>query len=295
MAANLKLRKTEPERLRKLGLNEAWLQKQLIEDPSLLGLGDVHLIQKEKIQPSGGRLDLLLYDPDEETRYEVEIMLGAVDESHIIRTIEYWDIERQRYPMLEHRAVIVAEEITSRFFNVIRLLNRAVPMIAIQLSAFKFHDEIVLQFIKVLDTYDFSDPEEDDVSAEPADRAFWEAKSNPASLAVIDAIRSMVPNPQAVRLVYNRFHIAMGTTGYNFVWFHPRKEAERCHFEVKVPPDEGPAIIEQLQRDGVEARGRHGHRHVVFRLRTKDIREHEAALASVIARSEQWSRRSVSP
>jgi hypothetical protein len=31
--------------------------------------------------------------------------------------------------------VIVAEEIISRFYNVIRLLNRAVPLIAIQLRA----------------------------------------------------------------------------------------------------------------------------------------------------------------
>jgi hypothetical protein len=67
-------------------------------------------------------------DPETGTRYEIEIMLGALNESHIIRAIEYWDIERQRYPTLEHRAVIVAEEITSRFFNVIRLLNRAVPI-----------------------------------------------------------------------------------------------------------------------------------------------------------------------
>jgi len=41
-------------------------------------------------------------------RYEVEIQLGATDESHIIRTIEYWDIERKRYPQYEHTAVIVA-------------------------------------------------------------------------------------------------------------------------------------------------------------------------------------------
>jgi hypothetical protein len=46
-------------------------------------------------------------------------MLGSLDESHIIRTIEYWDIERQRRPTFEHRAVIVAERITSRFFNVL--------------------------------------------------------------------------------------------------------------------------------------------------------------------------------
>lgn len=50
-------------------------------------------------------------------------MFSALDESHIMRTIEYRDIERQRRPQFEHRAVIVAEQITSRFFNVLRLLN----------------------------------------------------------------------------------------------------------------------------------------------------------------------------
>ncbi len=66
--------------------------------------------------------------------YEVEVMLGRVDETHIIRSIEYWDIERRRWPTREHRAVIVAEEITTRFFNVIALFNRAIPMIAIKLA-----------------------------------------------------------------------------------------------------------------------------------------------------------------
>ena len=65
-------------------------------------------------------------------------MLGALDESPGIRTIEYWDIERQRYPTYEHRAVIIAEEIPARFFNVIRLLNRAVPLIALGTSGRNF-------------------------------------------------------------------------------------------------------------------------------------------------------------
>jgi hypothetical protein len=43
-------------------------------------------------------LDLLLQDADGNRRYEVEVQLGKTDESHIIRTIEYWDIERKRYP-----------------------------------------------------------------------------------------------------------------------------------------------------------------------------------------------------
>ena len=68
----------------------------------------------------GGRIEFLMHDPEEDIRFEIEIMLGAFDETHIVRTIEYWDLERQRYPTHEHRAIIVAEEITSRFFNVIR-------------------------------------------------------------------------------------------------------------------------------------------------------------------------------
>lgn len=79
-------------------LNERWLQERIGEDPSLLGLGDLILKDKERIQPRAGRLDLLLQDAESTKRYEVEVQLGRTDEAHIIRTIEYWDIERRRYP-----------------------------------------------------------------------------------------------------------------------------------------------------------------------------------------------------
>jgi hypothetical protein len=127
-----------------MGLDEPWLQNEIARDTSLLNLGDLELLKKEKIQSTGGRIDFLMVDPEGETRYIIEVMLGEVDESHIIRTIEYWDVERQRYPDLLHYAVIVAEKITARFFNVIRLLNRAVPIIAIQLSAFRMGEDVVL-------------------------------------------------------------------------------------------------------------------------------------------------------
>ena len=87
-------------------LNEAWLQDQIAEDPSILGLGELELKDRERRQQSGGRLDLLLQN--EEQRFEVELQLGATDETHIIRTIEYWDVERKRYPQYDHVAVIVA-------------------------------------------------------------------------------------------------------------------------------------------------------------------------------------------
>jgi hypothetical protein len=44
---------------------------------------------------------------DTDLYYEIEIMLGNLNESHIIRAIEYWDIERQRRPQSDHRAVII--------------------------------------------------------------------------------------------------------------------------------------------------------------------------------------------
>lgn len=79
-------------------LNEKWVQDRIAEDPGILGLGDVILKDKERHQPHAGRLDLLLQDSESSRRYEIEVQLGRTDESHIIRTIEYWDIERKRYP-----------------------------------------------------------------------------------------------------------------------------------------------------------------------------------------------------
>lgn len=136
-------------------LSEKWVQDQIADDPSILSLGDLILRDKERPQPGAGRLDLLLQDPETLKRYEVEIQLGATDESHIIRTIEYWDIEKRRYPQYEHAAVIVAEDITSRFLNVIQLFNGHIPLIALKMTAYKVGEEYALTFVKVLDELSF--------------------------------------------------------------------------------------------------------------------------------------------
>jgi hypothetical protein len=64
-----------------LSLNERWLQDRIEEDPSLLSLGDVQALRRDKPEPAGGRSDCVLYNPDQEVRYEVEILLGATEES----------------------------------------------------------------------------------------------------------------------------------------------------------------------------------------------------------------------
>ena len=78
--------------------------------------------------------------------------------------------------------MIVAENITSRFFNVLRLLNRSVPMIAVQLSAFKLDDStVVLHAVTVLDVVEEIAVGDVPEEAEETDRAYWEKKRDPAS------------------------------------------------------------------------------------------------------------------
>ena len=277
-----KLTKVPAQRLRALGLDERWLQARIDEDPSLLGLGDLQVLHKERRQAAGGRIDFLLHDPEEETRYEVEVMLGTLDESHIVRTIEYWDIERQRYPTYEHRAVIVAEEITARFFNVIRLLNRAVPLIAIQLSAFVLGDEVVLQFIKVLDITQEREPEEQ-TAGERVDRAEWERKSNPQSLAVLDKVVALVQQTVGTaRVTYNKHHVALNAGGYNFAWFNPRKEAAHCLVILWGGPDRD-EIIARLEKAGLPASPRQSDE-MSIRLTTAQFDQYKDVLADVVGK-----------
>lgn len=282
-----KLRKVLPVSLREAGFSEAWLQSQIAKDTSLLGLGELHLIQREKTQASGGRMDFLMSDPESETRYEIEVMLGAVDERHIIHTIEYWDVERQRYPLHEHRAVIVAETITARFFNVIRLLNRAVPIIAIQLSAFIIDDSIVLHFTRVLDTYEFAD--EDDDGGPKADRTYWEKRASKESIEVLDSLIALVGSHGQEHVTYNQGHIALGTSGTNFCWVHPRTKMPHCNVHMKVQPESREENIASLDEVGIEAsnKGRDG---IKFRLSKKHLADGKDVVKRLIAVAESNSR-----
>src|SRR5262245_59888894 len=120
--------------IREAGYNEYWLQEQIYANPGSLGLGDLEPIDKERRQSSGGRLDLLMKDPEDDTMYEIEVMLGPTDETHIVRTLEYYDTEKRRLPLRQYYPLLVAEQINRRFFNVIHLLSDTVPIIAIQAS-----------------------------------------------------------------------------------------------------------------------------------------------------------------
>lgn len=229
-------------------ITEDLIQSFIFEDASVLGLGDLTPIKREKIQPSGGRLDLLFED-SEGTRYEVEVQLGATDPSHIIRTIEYWDLEKKRYPQYDHCAVIVAEEITGRFMNVISLFNGNIPLIALQLSAHKLGDDICLTFTKVIDRVTLGTDEEEQY--EVTDRNYWDKRSTSSMLKnvdeIFDCLKEFIPDYE---LKYNKFYIglAKNNVAKNFVFFKPKKS----FLYLCIKGNEYPDLVEKIENSGLD-------------------------------------------
>ena len=205
------------------GFNEEWLQTQIWENPSQIGLGDLETVTRETAVSSGGRLDILLKNPESDTMYEVEVMLGETDPSHIIRTIEYWDLIRRKWPQRQHFGVLIAEKISKRYFNVIQILSNNVPLVAIQVNIIELEDRRSLHFTKIIDSYE--EPEDDLVGiAEQIDESFWENKSN----SVLNTAKKIFDLTKVIyedtRLGYNKTNITINSGGYNQMYFKKRYE-----------------------------------------------------------------------
>jgi len=230
-------------------LNEKWVQERIAEDPSILGLGELVLRDKESHQPRAGRLDLLLQDQETNKRFEVEIQLGPTDESHIIRTIEYWDIEKKRYPQYDHYAVIVAEDVTSRFLNVISLFNGFIPIIAIQMKAFRLENSITLVFTKVMDAVQLG-LEEDEESQIVTDRNYWESRALKKYIQMMDRVASWLKEIDGrIELKYNKFYVGLARDGIvnNFVSMKPKKTL--FNLLIRIPRSE--EIDRELEDNGL--------------------------------------------
>lgn len=264
-----------------LELDEKWVQTRIAEDPSILGLGDLVLKDKERIHPGAGRLDLLLQDTEANLRYEVEIQLGSTDPSHIIRTIEYWDIERKRYVQYDHVGVIVAENITSRFLNVISLFNGVIPLMALQMNAIRLGEQVALLFTTVLDQRLLGTADEE-AEQEVVDRSYWERKATDQTIQMADRmlqnIREFDPD---LEFKYNKFYIGIARRGqpWNFVVFRPRKKLLRLDIHLARSEDLE-SRIESAGLETPEFDSRYGN----YRLRLSpgDVEEHVEVLKELL-------------
>lgn len=211
------------------GRNEKWLQDYIWNNPSQLGLGDEVVGKyKERIQSTGSRLDMLLIDKDADTMYEVEIMLGKVDESHIIRTIEYWEYERAKWPNMKHIAVLIAEEINSRFYNVIRLISNSIPIIGIQVNLVSVNGNDGLLFNKIVDTSEGPSVDDHGDTIQVTKEQFlkeykflWDSAMKVSEIAKENGIEF------EPRHLANYVSIRMGEK--DRLWIDPRKNKESCY------------------------------------------------------------------
>lgn len=268
-------------------LTETWVQKVIADDPSILGLGDVILKDKERIHPKAGRLDILLQDTESKRRYEVEIQLGKVDESHIIRTIEYWDIERKRYPQYDHCAVIIAEDITSRFLNVIGLFNGFIPLIAIQMSAYQLSEnEVSLIFTTVLDEVNLGLVDEDEETQEITDRNYWEnVRGTKQTVALTDILLEIIKEfSPSFELKYNKHYIGLSKDGQpnNFAIFRPKKSSTLLEIRLKQSP-ETKELLDNAKLDTMEYDSKWGRYRI--RVDKNDIQKHKELLKNLMQQS----------
>ena len=272
------LLKTHPD------FNEKWVQEKIAEDPSILGIGELILKDKERNQPGAGRLDLLFQDPDSNLRYEVEIQLGKTDESHIFRTIEYWDLERKRYPQYDHVGVLIAEDITSRFLNIISLLNGFIPLVAIQLNAIQVADQIALVFTAVLDHRQGLAAEEEE-EQEVADRAHWEKRSSKTTVYMADEVLRLLKtlDPE-LALKYNKFYISVSKDNkpFNFVIFRPKKTSLGIELKLK-KAEEIEILLDSAGLDVLEYDTRNQRYRIHFS--KNEIQKHERLLKEILGRA----------
>ena len=235
----------KPVGLRELGKDEYWLQDVIATNPKILGLGeDVELVSKEHSQPSGGRIDILLKRERSNERFELEVQLGATDETHIVRTIEYWDIERRRYPGVDHVAVIAAEEINGRFFNVVGLFGNHIPIVALKVTAFQSDDDkTLMHFYKVLDTRDLVSSVLDEENNEEVNEAYWFGKSTEALVGLSKKIIAEIAGETPL---YRKSYISttfVGKRGATKLRLYPKKN----YSDVRIYLPESDDITAQLE------------------------------------------------
>lgn len=150
---------------------------------------------------------------------------------------------------------MIAEDVTSRFLNVISLFNGLAPFIAIQIQALRFGENVTLVFTKVMDELSRGLVDDDeDAEAAPTDRSYWEQRATKQTVAIADDLLAIVRkfDPSLI-LKYNKFYIGLSREGqpYNFITIRPRKS--HIVLELKLPENDD--ITAKIDQAGFETLG----------------------------------------
>jgi hypothetical protein len=183
--------------------------------------------------------------------YEVEIQLGDTDESHIIRTIEYWDKTRRLKPFHSHTAVLIAERITSRFYNIVHLLSQTVPIIGIQANILLVGDQRVLHFTKIIDSY--IEPElEEEANAFNYDEKYW-VDNYPGTLECAKWFKDLLSKYYGeIPVKYFEWYMSFSIGNMARMWVNRRKN-ERAWIEIRYWDEDINEVVERLEKEGLNS------------------------------------------
>jgi hypothetical protein len=260
--------------------DEPWLERLIKDDPGMLQLGNLEIVSSQ-IPQKRGKLDLLLKDKKNETLYVVELMLGDLDESHIIRGIEYWLRERSRKTHADYDivCVIAAENVLeSRFVDVVRFLSEQMPLVLMQIHALQTEDKITVHVSKIFDGRDL---ETEAISpALEADRAGWVEASSEESLRAAEEMLNVLKriNPD-ISLTFKQQYLGLriGNRASNFIYFNPKRKWVRVYVKTL----QAVALADRMRVAGIEVLGTPENSWVVFRLTTSLFSTHLQLLTEI--------------
>lgn len=115
----------------------------------------------------------------------------------------------------------------------------------------------------------------------------WASRANPKSIEIVDTLIEFVKTISEPRITYNRGHIAVGTTGRNFMWCHPRKSPQL--FLVMRAGDQRDGLVLKFEEKGIECTK--GDRPYIIKLTltTKELKENKELIAEAVSMAENLS------
>jgi predicted transport protein len=198
-------------------IKERNVQYMIAKDPYMLGLGELKLIDIQVEYENKERLDLLFQSKDLKTIYEVEIQLGQLDGSHLFRTVEYWLNERDNKLGHKHVAVLIAEVITKRALEIIKLCMCNVSIVILEMTAYESENGILYLKFKeiypdecaIVDEYKQYEEYEEIVLC---DRQYYENNAPAALLNAADTIfRILKEIDPVIEMNYTQGYIGFKT------------------------------------------------------------------------------------
>lgn len=205
-----------------------------------------------------------------------------MDPSHIIRTIEYWDIESRRYPQYEHIAVLVAENVSTRFLNVVLRISGQIPLMVLQVNVLDVNGVLALVVTKVLDMMRLG--ADAAVRETPTDLGHWESHASATGLRIVKALHQKILAVEAeMEMNYTKHYIGLSRQGKirNFIEFRPKKGAwVRVDFRIPEDPD----IDDKLENSGLNVMSYDRGKYRV-NLSERDIEENGDILESLIEKA----------